>query len=280
MCRISLYREYKGEKRIALIDNSSIAFLEKLERCGVVTRDCLLDYDVILIPSWVLAEVKDSLYRIQYLQMLLDCGYPIRTLDEEDYSQLANWEEGNLYKIVYASVSTIGVLKSYLRRNVQKEDPLDMEAYSVWISELYQKWPLSDVHTNAGRVKKKNAGEISLTILAEVLAFYYPSIDTLTVYTQDRDTFAFQNNSHNYLKRIFNELIPVEVGFKSNDCILSQMYRSGIIPQSKIAEVRADERVVTYTKKRDDESVTLSTRRLNNLEFTKLIEDDEVQIIF
>lgn len=280
MHRIPVYREYKGEKRIALMDNSSIAFLERLECCGVATKGILLDYDVILVPNWVLAEVKDSFYRIQYLQMLLNHGCPIRTLAEEDYGRLANWEEGHLYKIVYAAVSTLGVLKSYLRRNVEKEDPLDMEAYSNWIMELYRSWPLSDAPTNAGRVKKKNAGEISLTILAEVLAFYYPSIDTLTVYTQDRDTYDYQNNAHKQLKRLFNERLPVEVGFKSNDCLLSQMYRSGIITLSQIVEVRSDARIVTYTKKRDDESVTLITKRLNNLEFTKLIENEGVHIIF
>lgn len=35
MHNIPTYQQYNGETKIALIDNSTIAFLEKMERCGV-----------------------------------------------------------------------------------------------------------------------------------------------------------------------------------------------------------------------------------------------------
>ena len=40
-------------------------------------------------------------------------------------------EEGNLYKIVLASTRQLARIRSYLRRFVEKTDPLDMDAYAV-----------------------------------------------------------------------------------------------------------------------------------------------------
>lgn len=51
---------------------------------------------------------------------------------------------------------------------MKKNDPLEMEEYAVWMNRMYQEWPLRGTTTRSGREKKKNAGEISLTILAEV----------------------------------------------------------------------------------------------------------------
>lgn len=58
------------------------------------------------------------------MQKLIELGYPIYSIAEEDYSNLANNEEGNLYQIVLASTYQIGRIKSYLRRFVEKTDAL------------------------------------------------------------------------------------------------------------------------------------------------------------
>lgn len=57
MVNIPEYEKYSGERRVALIDNSSVVFLECLERMGINARKCLRGYDVILIPNWVLVEI-------------------------------------------------------------------------------------------------------------------------------------------------------------------------------------------------------------------------------
>ena len=60
MHNIPTYQQYNGETKIALIDNSTIAFLEKMERCGVTAaKELLRGDDVIFIPNWVLEEVSD-----------------------------------------------------------------------------------------------------------------------------------------------------------------------------------------------------------------------------
>lgn len=280
MLNIPIYTQYRGETKIALMDNSTIAFMEQMERCGDSAKELLRGYDVIFIPNWVLEEVEDSEYRCRYIEALKADGFPIYAIAEESYADLAEGEEGNLYKIVLAAVSSLAVLKSYMRRFVEKQDPLDMAAYSEWISEMYQKWPISNTVTETGRVKKKNAGEISLTILAEVISWYYPGTEMITVYTQDRDSYDYQGNAHKLLKEFFNNRMPVEVSYKSNDFLLYQMYRNAMIELERIKEVRRDARVVIYTQKRSDQSVALTSKKLDNDQFIELLQDESIQIIF
>lgn len=211
MLNIPTFHQYNGETKIALMDNSAVAFMEQMERNGISAKELLRGYDAVFIPRWVIEEVSDSSYRSEYINSLIDNGFPIYSIAEESYSELANGEEGNLYRIVYAAVSTLGALRSYMRRYVQKEDTIDMSAYSDWISEMYRNWPLSDTNTDTGRTKKKNAGEISLTILAEVFSWYYPDTELITVYTQDRDAFDYQMSAHRQLKEVFRERTSVDV---------------------------------------------------------------------
>ncbi len=74
------YTRYRGEKRIALLDNSSIEFMEKLEMAGYETDQIFADYDLILIPGWVWKEVEDSFYRKRYIDKLLQ-----RKIDKKVY---------------------------------------------------------------------------------------------------------------------------------------------------------------------------------------------------
>ena len=119
-----------------------------------------------------------------------------------------------------------------------------------------------------------------MTILAEVFSWYYPDTELITVYTQDSDSFDYQMSAHRQLKEVFHERTSVDVSYKSNDFLLYQMYRSGTIMREKINDVRKDERVVTYTKRRQDQAVALASKKLNNLQFIELLDDESVQIIF
>ena len=280
MLNIPEYKHYNGERRIALLDNSAVSFMEKLERCGILTGELLRGYELVLIPNWVAAEIKDSSYRSMYTEKLYNDGIPLFIVAEENYAQLVHKEEGRLFSIVYAASATLGALKSYLRRNVETPDPLDIDAYEDWIVKMYHDWPLNDVCTANGRAKKKDAGEISLTILAEILSWYYPSSEVITIYTQDRDAYAFQENAHRPLKRIFLDRKPVQVGYKSNDWLLQQLYMHGKITLEKVKEMRTDERTVTYTEIRKDSSTILVTQKVDNEHFVALLKNATVQIIF
>ena len=269
-----------NKKHIALLDTSSISFMQGLEAKGIPSDDILKDYDLILIPEWVLVEINDAEGRADYLQTLLDLGYPIHSIAEEDYSNLTNNEEGNLYQIVLAATYQIGRIKSYLRRFVEKADVLDMDAYKDWIHKLYDEWPIPGQMLSSGIIKKKNAGEVSITILAEVISWYYPETEALTIYSQDSDTYEFQRKAEVSLREIFTSRMPVPVSYKSNDAILCQLFRDGKISTENLGDYRKDIRRITYSKVQDDCSVILVTEVVDNDLFLELVQDRSVHIIF
>ena len=78
MLNIPEYKEYGGETKIALMDNSSLAFMHELSQRSYPSDGILSVYDLILIPKWVMEEIEDSTYRSTYVEQLQAQGYPIR----------------------------------------------------------------------------------------------------------------------------------------------------------------------------------------------------------
>lgn len=280
MIEIEKITKIDGKRHIALLDTSSISFMQGLHRQGVPSESVLKDYDLILIPEWVLTEINDALGRIRYVQDLIKQGYPIYCIEEEAYSDLANSEEGNLYQIVLASTRQLARIRSYLRRYVEKTDPLDMDAYKDWVNKLYDEWPISEEILSTGRVKKKNAGEVSITILVEIVSWYYPETKALTIYSQDSDTYDFQRKAEADLRKIFAMRMPVPVSYKSNDAILCQLVREGKISINNLDDYRKDVRKITYSKEQDDHATILVTELVDNKLFAQLVSDKTVRIIF
>ena len=207
----------------------------------------------------MLTEINDAPGRADYVQGLVELGYPIYCIKEESYSDLTNNEEGSLYQIVLASTRQLARIRSYLRRHVEKVDPLDMEAYKEWIQRLYDEWPISEEMLSTGRIKKKNAGEVSITILSEIISWYYPETKTLTIYSQDGDMYDFQRKSEADLRKVFAAKTPVPISYKSNDAILCQLARTGKINIDDINEYRKDVRKIMYSKEQDDHAIVLVT---------------------
>jgi hypothetical protein len=172
------------------------------------------------------------------------------------------------------------MIKSYLRRFVEKPDPLDMNAYKDWINKLYDEWPIPGPTLASGRVKKKNAGEVSITILAEVVSWYYTETEALTIYSQDSDTFEFQRKAEANLRDLFTSRTPIPVSYKSNDAILCQLFREGEISIENVGDYRKDKRKITYSKEQGDRSIILVTEVVDNDSFSNLIQDHSVHIIF
>ncbi len=268
------------KRHIAILDTSSVSFMHGLKAAGIEAETVLRAYDLILIPEWVLIEIKDSEGREAYVQSLISKGYPIFRIAEEKYSELANYEEGNLYQIVLASTYQIAAVKSYLRRFVEKKDPIDMDAYKDWINRLYEEWPISDQILESGRIRKKNAGEISITVLAEVISWYSSEIESLTIYSQDSDTYAFQCKAEALLQKIFTSKVPLHISYKSNDAILCQLFREGKISLGSVQTYRKDVRKITYSKEQEDYSNALITEIIDNEKYVELIKDNSVHIIF
>ena len=158
MIEITKITEIGDKRHIALLDTSSISFMQELSIKGLQPEVILNDYDLLLIPECVLTEINDAPGRADYVQKLIDQEFPIFCIEEGTYTDLTNNEEGNLYQIVRASTNQLGRIKSYLRQYVEKADPLDMDAYKDWIKKLYEEWPISREMLSNGRIRKKNAG--------------------------------------------------------------------------------------------------------------------------
>ena len=280
MIEITKITEIGDKRHIALLDTSSISFMQGLSIKGLQPEVILNDYDLLLIPEWVLTEINDAPGRADYVQKLIDQEYPIFCIEEVSYTDLANNEEGNLYQIVRASTNQLGRIKSYLRRYVEKADPLDVDAYNDWIKKLYDEWPDTGEMLSSGRLKKKNAGEVSITILAEIVSWFYPETKALTIYTQDKDTYEFQRKAEAELRDVFATRTPVPVSYKSNDAILCQLVRDGKININNISNYRKDVRRITYSKEQDDHSIILVTELVDNELFAQLVSDKTVHIIF
>ena len=277
---ITKITELDGKRHIALLDTSSISFMQGLSEKGLQVEAILKDYDLILIPEWVLTEINDAPGREDYVQKLIDEEYPIYCIEEGTYTDLANGEEGNLYQIVLASTSRLARIRSYLRQYVGKADPLDMDAYRDWIKNLYDEWPIPGETLSNGRIRKKNAGEVSITILAEIVSWYYPETKALTIYSQDGDTYEFQRKAEAELRDVFATRTPVPVSYKSNDAILCQLVRNGNINIDNLGDYRKDVRKITYSKEQDDHSIVLVTELVDNALFAQLVDDETVHIIF
>lgn len=280
MIQITKITELDDKKHIALLDTSSISFMQGLSARGLRPEAILKDYDLILIPEWVLTEINDAPGRADYVQKLIEQEYPIYCIEEGAYTDLANGEEGNLYQIVRASTNQLGRIKSYLRQYIEKADPLDMDAYKDWIQKLYDEWPIPGEMLSNGRIRKKNAGEVSITILAEIVSWYYPETKALTIYSQDGDTYEFQRKAEAELRHVFSTRTPVPVSYKSNDAILCQLVRNGNISIENLDEYRKDIRKITYSKEQDDHSIALVTELVDNALFAQLVDDEKVHIIF
>ena len=278
--QITKITELDGKRHIALLDTSSISFMQGLSEKGLQVEAILKEYDLILIPEWVLTEINDAPGRADYVQKLIDEEYPIYCIEEGTYTDLANGEEGNLYQIVLASTSRLARIRSYLRQYVGKADPLDMDAYRDWIKKLYDEWPIPGETLSNGRIRKKNAGEVSITILAEIVSWYYPETKALTIYSQDGDTYEFQRKAEAELRDVFATRTPVPVSYKSNDAILCQLVRNGNINIDNLGDYRKDVRKITYSKEQDDHSIVLVTELVDNALFAQLVADETVRIIF
>ena len=229
-------------------------------------------------------EVEDSAYRKNYVEQLCQLGCPIYWIDETKYHVFVNEEEVNLYYIVEAAVSQVAALMRYLRRNVRTEDLLDIPPSEEWLQKLYDEWPICRGPSRTGRVSKKNAGEISLTILAEIFSWYYREIESLTIYTQDADTYKFMEKAEQKLRDNLqftkHSVSPGKVAFKSNDFILCQLYRENILNLDEVQVERKDNRSLIYTRQQGDMSVILCKEPVTKDVFCELIRDLTVQILF
>ena len=80
--KITGITQIDNKRHIALLDTSSISFMQGLQGKGIQSDSILKDYDLILIPEWVLTEINDAEGRAEYVQKLIELAYPIYSIAE------------------------------------------------------------------------------------------------------------------------------------------------------------------------------------------------------
>lgn len=272
-------------KKIGILDNNTISFLAKINRYTNLDN-ILMNYDLLLIPNWVYEEVKDSEERVNYIESIFNKSIQVYTIDEIDYEELAEYKSGWLYKFFLYSSFMIGELKSFIKRNIEKNQPLEeLDNYEDWLKLLYDEGFKGKALRN-GRIKKKNAGEISISVLALIMSYIYSEKNhTITVLSNDRGTYDFIKQAKLKLlqDKMFERLESSVITFKSNDFIIKEIYMNAFIIEGQdiysIIEFR-DEKRVKFTKNVLDNSIGEHDEILNNKAFIENLKDGTFNIIF
>lgn len=271
--------------KICILDNGSIEFFTCVR--DTINQNHIFDYyDLILVPSWAWLEVTDSENRIQYIN---DCtsiyAKKVLIVDEVEYSELVNFKEAELFSIFLYSIDWISRLVSYMKRNILKGKAVeDLEPYEEWLQIFYEDGLDKRVLHN-GRTQHKNAGEISITILAHILSYYYTDkVESITIFSSDRDTYDFINGAKRkfYSDERFTRYSKA-ITFKSNDLLINEWSSCSLINENDLNNFvcgHRQDRRLKYTRKINDNSIEEQDRVVSNEEFLSLISEDSVHIVF
>lgn len=268
--------------KVCIIDNSTITFLDKIK--GTIdSKTIFSNYDYIFIPQWVEVEINDSTYRNQYLQNLISTvkGRTI-IVDEMEYNQLCEFKEQYLFDFFLQATKKLAQTHGFLHQLKNRNNIEDLE-YEKWIIELYEKGFLGEQLSN-GRIKKKNAGEVSICVLANLLAFFFQDhLHSITIFSNDRDTYDYTTSAvENIHKKIMIDVEYTSITYKSNDFIIYELYHkyANDLAMSIIKEHKKDYKRIKYTRLMKDGSVEEKDKVMDPSEFLNLIKDPQVHIIF
>ena len=175
----------KTEVKIIILDNNNIQFCNHYEQYFSL-EDSYNNYDIILVPGCVFAEVAHSKQRLNYLARLPK--QLIIPIEEDDYLPLIGYEDAKLMKLFeYASTpySSCRAFFKTLKQIIGKTGEIPDD----WIADFYEKG--FDVKLNVdGKQLKKNAGEISILVLSFLLIHHFTcKINQITISTSDMASY-------------------------------------------------------------------------------------------
>ena len=270
--------------KIAIIDNNIMGFLVNLNQETAILP--LFDiYDIILIPKWVEEEINDGQTRIDCLNHIATTN-DVYIIDEKEYEELSGYKDIELMLLFQASTYLMGDIKSKIRKYISQNEE------SKFIDELYNNI-LKNEETElepGKRVKRKNAGEISICVLSYLLGYYYDGIENITIFTFDKDCYDYIKNTKEilydkdeivgFINRLKNKDCKT-ITFKSNDLIYNELYNSNKERAIEIiTKIRKNPRYVKYTQKKTDGSIEENRKLMNTDEFIEFIKFGEKHLIF
>ncbi|MDK2787289.1 MAG: hypothetical protein PWP07_514 [Epulopiscium sp.] len=270
--------------KVCILDNNSVEFLTWVRK-SVSPEKIFSQYDMILIPKWVWVEVCDSENRERYINHLKQIS-KVEIIDEVDYLSLVNYKEVELYYFFLYCCYNVSRLVSFIKRNILKNRPVeDLDPYEQWLTLFYEEG-LDQKRLSNDRIQRKNAGEISIAVLSYILSYYYSeSIDTITIFSSDRDTYEFVSKAREMLNKDerFTHRSNTSITFKSNDFLIYEWTRSGYIDEQSIYNfVRnyRQTRRIKFTRKKQDYSIEEQEKLIDNTAFLEMLQDNTLHLIF
>ncbi|WHE07626.1 hypothetical protein PGH24_02410 [Thermoanaerobacterium thermosaccharolyticum] len=270
--------------KVCILDNNSVEFLTWVRK-SVSPEKIFNQYDMILIPQWVWTEVCDSENRKSYINDLKHYS-KVQIIDEVDYLTLVDYKEAELYYLFLYCCYNVSRLVSFIKKNILKNRRVeDLDPYEEWLNIFYKEG-LDQRKLSNGRIQRKNAGEISISVLSYILSYYYNgNIDIITIFSSDRDTYEFISKAKEmlYKDERFKDRINTSITFKSNDFLICEWTRHGYIDEHNIdtfVQNYRQTRRIKFTRKKQDNSIDEQDRLIENTAFLEMLKDSTIHLIF
>lgn len=270
--------------KVCILDNNSVEFLTWVRK-SVSPEKIFSQYDIIFIPQWVWVEVCDSDNRKSYINDLKHYS-KVQIIDEVDYLTLVDYKEAELYYLFLYCCYNVSRLISFIKKNILKNRPVeDLDPYEEWLNIFYEEG-LDQRKLSNGRIQRKNAGEISISVLSYILSYYYSeSIDIITIFSSDRDTYEFISKAKEILygDERFKNRNNTSITFKSNDFLIYEWTRLGYINENNIdafVDSYRQTRRIKFTRKKQDNSIEEQDKLIDNAAFLEMLKDSTIHLIF
>lgn len=241
-----------GRKRILIFDNNNIQFCYQNIIFFPVEFICE-NYDLILVPDWVLQEINHSEERKEYLfDLPIDM---LMLVEEEDYLPLVDYNDQLLINLFKAAASPFTSCKRFFK-GLSKGIEMNNEIPDNWVSDFYDNG-FSTRIAQDGRELKKNAGEISVLVLSYLLCNKFSQkIDYITISTSDYGCYIIKKKILDYFckSELRRKQTWPTIGFKSTDLILIEAFKKNLIRLEHIEQLRPNPRTCVYIKHSADKT--------------------------
>lgn len=268
--------------KVCILDNNSIEFLT---RVCISPEKIFSQYDIIFVPQWVWVEVSESDNRKDYINNLKEYSN-VLLITEVEYLTLVDYREAILYYLFRNCCENVCRLVSFLKKDILKNRPVeDLDPYEEWIKIFYNEG-LGYKEPFNGKIKSKNAGEISISVLSYIFSYFYNEhIDIITIFSNDRDTYEFVTKAKEGFNKNehFKDKRHISITFKSNDFLIHEWVRCRYIYEDNIdtfVENYRQVRRIKFTKKKLDGSIEEQDNVVKKDMFLEILKDRMVHIIF
>jgi hypothetical protein len=271
----------RSNVRILILDNNNIQFCCQYEEHFPV-EEIYKQYDLILIPGWVHAEVSHSENRLLYLARILKPL--INLVEEDDYLPLVTYEDLRLMKVFEGASSAYPKSLKFFK-GLKEVIGRTGEIPDDWISDYYENG--FDIRENGNGVAlKKNAGEVSILSLTFLLVHKYSSkLSQITIGSSDQGSWDIKHKILDYIGK--REVLkipfpPIPISFKSTDALLVEAVKSKIITSEEvITKLRPNPRSCIYIRNLPDGTSETVKGVIDTPAFIQMLKEiDIIHLLF